>query len=159
MTVGKIMSRTQQTGLGFKRHLNGVGGGTLWPRTFDLDGTTCEVLEIDLDRGPDAHLYVDFKPVRGKAAFNDAFTIWIGNRSHSFGDATYWSGNGMFRWDRGGGGHAENERVWVELVRGTGNQVAEPEPDPLTVSLESALEGHDGGRVNRTCLTAAGAAR
>ena len=138
---GDIWCATLQ--VGFLLHSLDVGlrggNGVLSDSVFSYDGTQYAAEALYLTAYGDLKLGLD---PTGRYKFSDSeFDLHLGDHKLNFADATF--GEGVFTWTNVSFVWHPGQEVAVRLTEG-GGQGAPPDTEPLTASLDSAPERHDG---------------
>ena len=118
--------------------------GELWNRRFIYQVTPYFVAGLTLHENQSLVLILDPAPAASSAFHRSRFDLHVGDHKFNFADATFQSF--AFRWSDVGLTWSAGDEVAVRLTEsgGGGGQDAPPDPAPLTASLDSAPERHDG---------------
>ena len=142
LTVEQSGGGTGST-FGFRRS---SGLGSLSDDDFVYDGTTYEIDRFAYDQGED-QLVFELDPAGGTVFDDPAFALVLDGRPFSL-DGRYLAGDGLFDWSSPNLGWTDGQSVSVRLVRTDGavsnSQNSPPETTPLTASVESKPDAHDG---------------
>ena len=135
MTVGQ-----SGQALGFSQQ---SGVGDLWDRGFIYEATRYAMQAIVVNSSRLLTLEVNPATSAGSAFHRSKFDLYLGDHKLNFADATFQSN--VFRWSDVGLTWSAGDEVAVRLTESEGRgQDAPPDTEPLTASLDSAPERHDG---------------
>ena len=117
--------------------------GELWNRRFIYQVTPYFVAGLTLHENQSLVLILDPAPAASSAFHRSRFDLHVGDHKFNFADATFQSF--AFRWSDVGLTWSAGDEVAVRLTESEGGgQDAPPDTEPLTASLDSAPERHDG---------------
>ena len=120
-----------------------AGVGALWDRGFHYQGTQYITRGIVVNASRLLTLAVNPGPSAVSAFSNSKFDLHLGGHKLNFADAMVESD--AFQWSDVGLTWSAGDEVAVRLTESEGRgQDAPPDTEPLTASLDSAPERHDG---------------